>query len=287
MESFDLGKFLTGMWSLGGKSFLEAQQQALRAFTGGAGAALDAPCLGFEAAEVTRATQAFADLLAAANALSLSLIERLPRGVETEPTVEATLRRMMDPRAWLSAGDDMEEALQRMAQGPRLADLWDIERRYVKLFQAWATLRRSGLEHQAVVLQGWMDAAQRFTQRVQGLGAEAPLAPRAALDLWVETANKALLETQRSERYLESQARLLKASTEFRLQQQELAEYFGAMFGLPTRTELDDVHRSLTEMRRELRAMEKRLAEATRPAPAMSAAAIRSRAPRRTEKPKG
>ena len=64
---------------------------------------------------------------------------------------------------------------------------------------------------------------------------------------------------QRSERYLNSQARLLKASTELRLAQQAVAEYYGQMFGLPTRTELDDVHRTVTELRRALRAVERRL----------------------------
>ena len=79
---------------------------------------------------------------------------------------------MIDPRVWLSAGDDMEEALQRMAQGPRFADLWDSERRYAKVFQAWMDLRRRGLEHQAVVLEGWTTAARRFAERLGGGAAE-------------------------------------------------------------------------------------------------------------------
>ena len=74
------------------------------------------------------------------------------------------------------------------------------------------------------------------------------------LALWVETANKVLLETQRSEPYLKSQRELLKASTDLRLAQQEVAEFYSEMFGYPTRAELDDVHKALTELRRELRA---------------------------------
>ena len=179
----------------------------------------------------------------------------------------ATLRRMIDPRVWLSAGDDMEEALQRMAEGPRFADLWDNERRFAGVFGAWMALRRRCLEHQAVVLEGWTTAARRFAERLgersaraaQGEASSPVASQRAALDLWIETANRTLLEMQRSERYLESQAQLLKASTELRLAQQAVAEYYGRMFGLPTRTELDDVHRTVTELRRALRAVERRL----------------------------
>src|SRR5215211_6204160 len=176
MEQQDYGKALAEMWALGGKAFLEAQQQALRAMREGAaamaqpgaavpGAAVPAvappamappafPNLAFDAGEIGKAGQALADLWASSNDLAAAPPRRLPQGAAADSTAAATLRRMVDPRAWLSAGDDMEEALQRMAQGPRLADLWDTERRYAKVFQAWMTLRRRGLEHQAVVLEG-------------------------------------------------------------------------------------------------------------------------------------
>ncbi len=77
------------------------------------------------------------------------------------------------------------------------------------------------------------------------------------LALWTETANRQLLETQRSEPFLATQAAMIRASTELRMAQQELVEHFGRQFGFPTRTELDDVHRTVTELRREVRAMQR------------------------------
>jgi hypothetical protein len=97
--------------------------------------------------------------------------------------------------------------------------------------------------------------------------------------LWVETANEVLLETQRSEAFLTTQRDLIKASSELRLAQQELAAFYSEMFGYPTRTELDDVHRTVTELRRELRAF-KRESRAPRPA-AESANGAARKAPRR------
>ena len=88
-------------------------------------------------------------------------------------------------------------------------------------------------------------------------GASGPEAPdvKAVFALWAETANRQLLETQRSEPFLATQAAMIRASTELRLAQQELVEHFGRQYGFPTRTELDDVHRTVTELRREIRAM--------------------------------
>ena len=69
-------------------------------------------------------------------------------------------------------------------------------------------------------------------------------------------------ETQRSEPFLRSQREMIRASTELRVAQAELVEHFGKQYGFPTRTELDDVHRTLTEMRREMRRLRRTLADA-------------------------
>ena len=70
---------------------------------------------------------------------------------------------------------------------------------------------------------------------------------KRALALWTEVANKELLQTQRSEQFLSSQRELIRCSTDLRIAQQDLVEHFGKQYGFPTRTELDDVHRTLTE----------------------------------------
>ena len=85
---------------------------------------------------------------------------------------------------------------------------------------------------------------------------------RELLALWVETANTVLLETQRSDAYLKSQREILKTSTDLRLAQQEIAAFYSETFGYPTRAELDDVHRTVTELRRELRALQRANREA-------------------------
>src|SRR3954468_9489013 len=95
---------------------------------------------------------------------------------------------------------------------------------------------------------------------------EALESSREVIALWVETANEVLLEAQWSDAFLKTQRDLLKASTDLRLAHQELAEFYSEMFGYPTRTELDDVHKTVTELRRELRAF-KRESRAARPAP--------------------
>jgi hypothetical protein len=217
--------------------------------------------------DLAQASKAVLDLWTAAGSLSTALLAKLPSASGNE-TIDATFRHMLDPRGWLAGGGEMDEVLSRMAEGPRFADLWDMERRYARVMQAWAEMRRRNLEHNAVVLRAWMRAGNTFARRLSERGTDQP-APdhRALLALWTEIANAELLETQRSDPFLAAQSAMIRASTELKLAQQDLVEHAGKQYGFPTRTELDDVHRAVTEMRRELRA----LRHAMRAPPAVAA----------------
>ena len=191
--------------------------------------------------------------------MSQTISRNMQTGESENPVVAELLSKIFDPRAWFSGADGVDQALQRMAEGPRLADVWDTERKMLTLFNAWTALRRRSLEHNTVMLGAWLQAAGKFAKdlnekadRKEALGSW-----REVLALWVDIANSALLETQRSETYLKSQREILKASTDLRLAQQEMAAFYSEMFGYPTREELDDVHRAMTELRREVRKLQR------------------------------
>lgn len=270
MNPFDLNA-MADLWRAGGHAMLNAQKEAGRAMAEGfqaLGSGTLPPELGAGSDELGKASQAMLEMWTAATGLFQTLTARLPQG-GTSTAAEATLRSMMDPRSWTAGGGELDDVLARMAEGPRFADLWDNERRYARVMQAWMEVRRRGLEHNAVVLEAWMAAGRAFTEEWAGhasLGGEAPDA-KAALALWTETANRKLLETQRSEPFLRTQTAMIRASTDLRMAQQELVEHVGRQFGFPTRTELDDVHRTVTELRREMRAMRRAQRAAGLPAP--------------------
>ena len=287
MNPMDYARAITEFWTVQSQAMLQAQDQAgrqatemltqgMQALASGALPGLSTD-LSAGADELAQASQSMAEMWTAATALSSALTRSVP-DAGVDPTVRATMQTMLDPRAWLGGGltgaGEMGEVLGRMAEGPRLADLFDVERRYARVLAGWMGVRRSQMEHNAVVLEAWLRAGRSFGEELAGhvgLEGERPDG-RAALALWTEIANKELLSTQRSEPFLRTQTAMIRASTELRMAQQELVEHFGKQYGFPTRTELDDVHRTVTELRRELRAM--RRASAGQPA---AAAPVRAR----------
>src|SRR5215212_3757975 len=265
MNPFEQMQSLADLWGKSGKAFATAQQGLFSgmadtmAKAAGAGdtasfQAFAPDTQGFEAAR-----QDFSKLWSSASELSSALTKNLQGADQANPLMTEMLAKIFDPRGWFSATSEVDQTLQRMAEGPRLADLWNVERKFVAVFNAWVAMRRHSLEHNTVMLEAWLKAAGVFAKTLNERAerGETLESSREVMALWVETANEVLLETQRSEAFLKTQRDLLKASTDLRLAQQELAEFYSEMFGYPTRTELDDVHKTVTELRRELRAFKR------------------------------
>jgi len=259
VDVFAYSKALADMWMLGGKALLSAQEAGARAMAAGAMPQFPGMTeLATDTADLAKAQQAVAELFSAALSLSQSLSRNLPSDPPTDVTVEDTFHRMIDPRGWMGANGlagEMDDVLGRMAEGPRFSDLWQVERKYARVFRAWMGMRQRGLELSAVTLAAWQRAAQAFSATLAALGGDDAPDANGMLRLWTETANKELLETQRSEPFLQAQAAMIRASTELKLAQHELVEYYGERFGFPTRRELDDVHKTVTSLQRELRAL--------------------------------
>ena len=271
---------LAELWGRSGKELAAAQQgmffdmaERMSKAAGADGTAGTSVADMFAPLNLAGANEAFTKLWSSAAEMSQTLTRNLQKGENPDPLVIEMLGKVFDPGAWFAGTGGMDEALQRMAEGPRLADLWDTERKLLNVFNAWTALRRRSLEHNTVMLEAWMQAAGAFAKMLnEKADREETLGSwREVLALWVETANIALLRTQRSDAYLKSQREILKASTDLRLAQQDIAAFYSEMFGYPTRAELDDVHRTVTELRRELRALQRAGREAPAPAPAPEA----------------
>jgi hypothetical protein len=285
MNPFESMQALADLWGKGAEALASTYPPEARAVADEMSKAFGVGSVP-DTAALEEARRSFEQSWSAAKELSASLSDGLQRGDgagQSDPIVSAMLARIFDLRGWMSATNEVDEALQRMAEGPRLADLWNVERQFAEVFWAWARLRQRSIEHNKVMLDAWTRAAGAFAKRLNERTerGEPPLdSVRAFLTLWGETANEILLETQRSDTFLETQREVLNASTDLRLAQRKVAEFYSEMFGYPTRAELDDVHKAVTELRRELRALKRSTPRVALPSQAQEKP-LESKAPQR------
>ena len=82
------------------------------------------------------------------------------------------------------------------------------------------------------------------------------------------------LEAFRTERYTLAQGKFLNANMEYRISQRRIMEEYMEAFDMPTRSEIDEAHRRIYELRKEVKGLKKQLNElqaagetAAKPAP--------------------
>jgi polyhydroxyalkanoate synthesis regulator phasin len=184
------------------------------------------------------------------------------------------MKKLFDPAEWRRAGSHFDLGLEKLTEGPTYATLWDLDRKMLNVQRLWMERSRDVESYWEITQGAWNKTLERFMKAVNDPKGEPITSGRAMLDLWLATANKSLLEMHKSAEFLEAQRKMTRSATEYRLAEREIAEAFCEVHHIPTRTEMDEMQRAVTELRRELRA----LARPAEKAPAPKAASPRKRA---------
>lgn len=178
------------------------------------------------------------------------------------------------------------EWLQRPAFGPAR----EHQERLQALALAWQQWEQSNEAFNAQLAQAGQVAFARFEQLLEQHDAPGKRleSARALFDLWIDAAEDAWAEVALSAEYRHAYAEMTNALMRLRLKLQQEVEQFGALLGLPGRSELDALHRKVAELDRALHAARRANAApraAQAPAGRASAEAAAQAVPARTAKP--
>ena len=222
---------------------------------------------------------AMSELWRSWTALSGSLGRSMPSISADGGIAAETLGRMTDPLAMsLAGGGQVGDTIRRMTEGPRFADIGAAEHRMAKLMELWMSVQTAARKYEGIVAGAWMRTNREFAREVSSRSrTETEVrGSKQALRLWLEIANQTLVETHRSTEFLDAQRKLLRQGMEFLLAQREFVEALVEPAGIPTRTEMDEVHGTVLSLKRRIRALEK----ATTKKATAKLASIDSRKPR-------
>ncbi|SAL02403.1 Poly(R)-hydroxyalkanoic acid synthase subunit (PHA_synth_III_E) [Caballeronia pedi] len=182
------------------------------------------------------------------------------------------LREMFSPARWSGRGAGAFDAgLQQVIEGPKYATLWDLDRKVAELQQMAIARDKAVLAYQAIVQRAWNTALERFMKTASSAKGETPTTWRGLTDRWLKVANETLIEAHRSEEFVVAQTRMLRAASDYRLKERALAESWCDAYHVPTRTEVDEIQRTVTELRRQVRLLQRQNAP-QQPVPATATA---------------
>ena len=160
-----------------------------------------------------------------------------------------------------AAGAAFGQGWEGMFGAPGLGPLRELTNRQKQVFTLWQTFQQTGADYQLLIGNCWIAAFQDWMERL-AVAAQAgqPFSShRQLIDQWVEVADARFLTLFQSEAYLQVQGRLLNTSLELRRQQRLLTESWLRLNDLPTQSDLDEAHRQIYALRKEVRALNKRL----------------------------
>jgi len=161
-----------------------------------------------------------------------------------------------------------KQTLGRLATSPNLGLAREFNARLLEGFDAFTALNVAGAEYQAVVAETWDAAFKQFAEELAGLAERGEKIDnvRDLVTLWTRGSENIFLETFRTERYTLAQGKFLNANMQYRISQRRIMEKYLEAFDMPTRSEVDEAHRRIYELRKEVKALKKQLNELQTPA---------------------
>jgi hypothetical protein len=164
----------------------------------------------------------------------------------------------VDFRRWF--GISAEQSMEMMRSLPQFAFPM-LDRKLLALAGGWLLLMQRNNEHNLKIMQAWSDAYGEFCSDLNAAATkgEPVHADRKLFERLITVINRKMQEVQRSDDFLASQRNLLEAFLLSRAREREMIEIVANAFDLPTRTEMDDAHRSVHDLKREVRALRREL----------------------------
>jgi class III poly(R)-hydroxyalkanoic acid synthase PhaE subunit len=177
--------------------------------------------------------------------------------------------RMMtgDSTAYIGLSNLYREAYQgtfaRLVASPGLGMTREFNEKFQVGFDAWISWQLATMEYQGVVGEIWEQAFKRFQEDLISLAekGEKIESLRDFVLLWTRGAEQVFTDAFQKEKYVLAQGGMLNAAMDYRVQEREIIEVFLNLYDLPTRSELDETHRRLYELRKEVKTLKKAIAE--------------------------
>jgi len=157
----------------------------------------------------------------------------------------------------------------RALLAPSMGLLRELNEKVNKGFALWLENQQLSMAYQLLIGEAWIDAFQALMQKLMNMAqkGETLADQRHLLRIWVEVADEVFIQLFHSEAYAKTQSVYVNSNMALRRQQRELLEVWLRGNDMPTRSDLDEAHHQIYQLRKEVKTLKKNLAtQATAPA---------------------
>lgn len=154
-----------------------------------------------------------------------------------------------------------QQTIGRLAGSPNLGMTREFTSRMQEGFDAFVAWNLASVEYQAVISEIWDATFKQFGEElvIMAEKGEKVESVRDLVMLWTRGGEQTFLGAFQSERYTLAQGKLLNATMQYRICQRRIIEKYLEMFDLPTRSEVDEAHRRIYELSKEVKTLKKKV----------------------------
>lgn len=152
-----------------------------------------------------------------------------------------------------------EESFGSLMQSPLLGLPREFNRKIIEGFESWRNLYKSSIDYEVVLGDIQVRSFEALMRKLVSLTEEKKSVTdwREFQALWSEIADDVFEKAFCDENNLKIRGKFLNALNTYRIQQQELMELSMKMMNLPLRSEVDEIHKTIYELRKEVKRLKK------------------------------
>lgn len=158
--------------------------------------------------------------------------------------------------------DAFQDTFGQLLQAPGVGSSRELDEKLRAGFAAWLDVQTTSYEYQVVVANAWVESFKSLmTELVNQAEKGEQLGLRDFLNKWSGIADDIFKTTFASDAYVAAQSKLVNAMMGYRTRQRAVSEIMLQALDLPTRGEVDEAHRRIYELRKEVKALKKMMTE--------------------------
>lgn len=158
-------------------------------------------------------------------------------------------------------GDAYERTFGRLVESPSLGHMRELNEEFLKGFTAWVEYRQASFAYQVEVGETWTQAFEEFMRNLiaKTEKGETVQSLRQLLFQWIDIIDQVFAKAFRSDDYIRLQGHLLNTAMTYRVRERAIVESFLKTSHVPYRSEMDEAHRRIYHLRKEVKELKKAL----------------------------
>ena len=156
-----------------------------------------------------------------------------------------------------------EESFGSLMQTPLLGPTREFNGKLLEGFEAWKNLYKASVDYQVILADVQVKSFEELMRQLVSLAENGEQIQdwRQFQQLWSQVADEVFEKAFCDENNVKIRGKFLNSLNFYRLKQQDLLEVCLKIMNIPSRREIDEVHKTIYELRKEVKSLKKRLAK--------------------------